>query len=79
MTIQLSKETEDRLREKMTSGRYTSEDEVVRAGLDLLEDSEALCQAVAEGDAQLARGEVVTESESRTRIKKLFADLRRHE
>ena len=75
MAIHLSKETEDRLREKVTSGPYTSEDEVIRAGLDLLEDSEALCKAVAEGEAQLARGQVVTESESRTRIKKVFADL----
>jgi len=79
MAIQLTKETEDRLREKLTSGPYTSEDEVVRAGLDLLEHSEALRKAVAEGDAQLARGQVVTESESRRRIEKLFADLERHE
>ena len=75
MAIQLTKETEDRLSRKVTSGPHTSEGEVVRAGLDLLEHSEALRRAVAESKAQLARGQVVTEPESRTRISKPLADL----
>ncbi len=79
MAVQLTKETEDRLKQKVASGPYASEDEVVRAGLNLLEESEALRMAIEEGERQLARGQVVTESESRTRIKKLLVGLQRNE
>ena len=53
--------------EFFSNDTYTSGDEVVCAGLDLLENSEAVRSAVAEGEVQPGRGQVVTESESRTR------------
>lgn len=46
---------------QVSSGRFNNASEVVRAGLRLLEDQEArlaeLRELIAEGDAQLERGE----------------------
>lgn len=76
MPVHLKKETEERVREKVASGTFSSEDEVVRAGLELIEDSEALQKAVAEGEAQIASGQVLTASESRARSQALLDKLR---
>ncbi len=76
MAIQLTEETEKRLKAKVTSGAYDSEEDVVQAGLALLDESEALRKAIAEAEEQFARGEVVTESESRARIQSLFDELK---
>lgn len=78
MAVDLKSETEMRLRQKVASGDFSSEDDVVRAGLDLLEDSEALQRAVAEGEAQIAAGEIVTASQSRTRSQELLDKFRRN-
>ena len=65
MSVHLKKETEERLREQVASGTFRSEEDVVRAGLELIEDSEALRKAVDEGEAQIAVSQIITASESR--------------
>jgi putative addiction module CopG family antidote len=75
MGIHLAKEIEDEINAKMRSGRYPSANAVIREGLALIEAREAFRKAVREGEAQLARGEVVTRSQSRRRMKKLAASI----
>lgn len=77
MSITLSKKTEERLKEKIASGRYESEEDVIQAGLERLDEAEALRAAIAEAEEQLARGQVVTETESRRRTKELLDQFRR--
>jgi antitoxin ParD1/3/4 len=65
MNISLTKELEEFVTSKVSSGRYLSASEVVRAGLRLLEHEEELLElqrielrkAIAVGVAQLDRGE----------------------
>lgn len=63
--------TEKRVAEKVRTGAFESEDDVVREGLELIEAREAFRQAVAEGQAELDRGEYVTRDESRRRMAEL--------
>lgn len=76
MAIDLTKKTEERLREKVASGAYRSADDVIQAGLERLEESEALRAAIAEAEDQVAHGQVVPESESRRRTRELLEKLR---
>jgi len=75
VAIHLAKEIEAEINATVRSGRYRSPTEVVREGLALIEAREAFRKAVREGEAQLARGEVVARSQSRRRMKKLAASL----
>ena len=75
--IELTEYTEKRLREKVDSGTYSSAEDVVQAGLELLDEGEELAAAIAEAEEQFARGEIVTESESRARTQKLLAELQK--
>lgn len=62
MNISLTPQLEALVRRKVESGLYNSASEVVREALRLLEERdrrERLRAAVAIGDEQLARGEVV--------------------
>ena len=68
MNISLTKELEEFVASKVGSGRYLSASEVVRAGLRLLEHEEELLElqrtelrkAIADGIAQLDRGEAIS-------------------
>ena len=73
--LKLKKATEQRVADKVRAGSFQSEDDVVRHGLDLIEAQEAFRQAVAEGEAQLDRGEYVTAEQSQQRIR---AVIERH-
>jgi Arc/MetJ-type ribon-helix-helix transcriptional regulator len=73
--LKLKKATEQRIASKVRAGSFQSEDDVVCQGLDLIEAREAFRQAVAEGEAQLDRGEYVTAEQSRQRIR---AVIERH-
>jgi len=75
MAIHLAKEIEDEINAAVRSGGYRSPNEVIREGLALIAAREALRKAVREGEAQLARGEVVTRSQSRRRMRRLAASF----
>lgn len=77
MPLHVAKETEQELKAKVRSGAYPSVDRVIREGLALIEAREAFRQAVREGDAQLARGETVTQSQSRRRMRKLAREFQK--
>ena len=64
-------ETEQEIEEKVRSGGYQSADELIQEGLALIEAREAFRRAVAEGQAELDRGEYVTREESRRRMAEL--------
>jgi Arc/MetJ-type ribon-helix-helix transcriptional regulator len=72
--------TEERVVRKVRAGTFGSEDDVVRAGLDLLEalerDRSDVQRAVAEAQEQLDRGEFVSADESRRRTSALLDSLR---
>jgi putative addiction module CopG family antidote len=62
MMIHLTPESEAVIRQKVASGRYASVDEALDAAIQLLDAHDRLTRlraAIAEGDAQLARGEGV--------------------
>lgn len=69
--------TEQRVAEKVRTGAFQSEDDVVREGLELIDAREAFRQAVAEGQAQLDRGEHVTREESRRRMAEIADHYRK--
>jgi Arc/MetJ-type ribon-helix-helix transcriptional regulator len=77
MPLHVAKETEQELEAKVRSGAYPSVDRLIREGLALIEAREVFRRAVSEGDAQLARGETVTQSESRRRMRKLAREFPR--
>ena len=60
MAIQLTKATEHELKAKVHSGPYRSVNAVIREGLALIAERDAFRQAVREGEAQLARGQIAT-------------------
>ena len=65
MNVSLTPELEKFVAQKVQSGRYQTASEVIREGLRLLEERDALHQArlddirqaIQDGNAQLARGE----------------------
>jgi putative addiction module CopG family antidote len=62
MSIHLNPRSERRILQKVESGLYRGTDEVVEAALHLLDEQERLVEfraAIAAGDEQIARGEVV--------------------
>ncbi len=77
MAIEVSKKTEQRVKEKVASGHFGSEEDVIQAGLESLDEGEGLRAAIAEAELQISRGQIVTESESRRRTKELLEQLRR--
>jgi putative addiction module CopG family antidote len=72
MALNLSKEIEQEVEAKVRSGGYRSADEVIQEGLALIEAREVFRQAVAEGEAELDRGEYVTAEESRRRVRAII-------
>ena len=84
MSITLRPETEKQIEDRMKAGRYPSPDDVVKAGLRLLEERErdqheALTEVrdkIAVGLAQLKRGEVV---DADAMFEEMLADLERED
>jgi antitoxin ParD1/3/4 len=70
MPLNLSKETEQEVEATIRSGAFHSADEVIREGLELIKAREELRAAIAEGAAQLDRGEGIPGEQ-------VFEDLRR--
>lgn len=70
--LKINKATEQRIADKVRDGAFRSDDEVVSRGLDLIEAQEAFRRAVEEGEAQLDRGEFVTATQSRERIREII-------
>lgn len=70
--------TEKRIAAQVRRGAFESVDEVVSASLDLLEqqqeaiDRAALRAALEEGESARARGELVSEDQSRRRIRSVI-------
>lgn len=63
MSIQLPPASEQKILQKVESGRYRDPAEVVNLALELLDEHERLTElraAIAMGDEQIARGDVVT-------------------
>jgi putative addiction module CopG family antidote len=71
MPLQVTKEIEQEIEDKVRSGAYESADELIREGLALIEAREAFRRAVAEGQAELDRGEYVIREDSRQRMAEL--------
>ncbi len=62
MNVSLTPQLEELVRRKVESGLYNNASEVVREALRLMEERDRLSRlraAIAAGDEQLARGEVV--------------------
>jgi len=63
MTIKIKPETQHFIEEQMKAGRYSSPEDVVQAGLRLLEEQESSLRGVKEkiaiGLAQARRGELL--------------------
>jgi antitoxin ParD1/3/4 len=77
MVVHLTPELEDLVREKLGSGRYRSEDDVVAQALRLLDERDrraALEAALDEGEADLREGRFV-EVANEAELKALFSDL----
>ena len=72
MALNLTAQTEKEVEAKVRSGGYRSADDVIQEGLALLDAREAFRQAVAEGEAELDRGEYVTAEESRGRVRAII-------
>ena len=85
MNISLTDDLEELIRRKVESGRYSSANEVILAGLQLLEQEDkrmepgfvALRTQVQEGIKQAERGELVDGEEAVVRVKKRAAAKRR--
>ena len=58
MTQQFSATVEQLIREKMASGRYGSEDELLLEALQSLDESDEELRAIEEGLSSIGRGEV---------------------
>lgn len=69
MAIQLNQELEAEIDAKVRSGAYRSAEDVIREGLELIDAREELRQAIAQGAAQLDRGEGIPGEQ-------VFEDLR---
>ncbi len=67
--MKLSKTIEDRLTAPVKAGRYASAEEYLTALLDHDEETEAIRNAIAEGQAELDRGEGIPGEQ-------VFAELR---
>ena len=78
MNISLTPELEELVQKKVESGRYSSASEVIRAGLRLLEQEDAMRAQVHEGIEQAERGELVDGEEAVARVKKRAASKRRN-
>jgi antitoxin ParD1/3/4 len=85
MNVSLTPQLESFVSDKVSSGRFQSASEVVRAGLRMLEESEAdrkaslqlMRRQIAEGVDQLDRGQVVDGEEVFREIEKLSHARRR--
>ncbi len=76
MALNLTKETELEVEETVRSGAYRSADEVIREGLDLIKAREKLRAAIAEGAAQLDRGEGIPGEQAFDELRKRNQELR---
>ena len=77
MVVSLTPELEDLVREKIESGRYTNETDVVADALKLLDERDrraALEAALEEGEADLREGRFVT-VRTKEELDALFRDL----
>jgi len=77
MVVHLTPELEDLVREKVETGRYQSEDDVVAQALRLLDERDkraALEAALDEGEADLREGRFVEVADA-AELKALFSDL----
>lgn len=77
MAIQLTKVIEAEIDAAVRAGAYRSANEVIREGLGLIKARAQLRKAIADGAAQLDRGEVVTRSEMLATFRKLRAARRK--
>ena len=76
MNVSLTRELEQYVNKKVSSGLYTSASEVVREGLRLLRERDQAAavqldevrKKIAEGLDQLKRGDVVSASQLRTEL-----------
>jgi|HubBroStandDraft_6_1064221.scaffolds.fasta_scaffold711214_2 antitoxin ParD1/3/4 len=77
MVVHLTPELEDLVREKVETGRYQSENDVVAQALRLLDERDrraALEAALDEGEADLREGRFVEVADA-AELKALFSDL----
>jgi antitoxin ParD1/3/4 len=77
MVVNLSPELEDLVREKLETGLYRSQDDILAQALKLLDERDrraALEAALEEGEADLREGRFV-EVANLEELKVLFADL----
>jgi antitoxin ParD1/3/4 len=77
MVVRLTPELEELVREKVETGRYRNQDEVVAQALKLLDERDrraALEAALDEGEADFREGRFV-EVANEEELKALFSDL----
>ena len=78
MNVSLTPELEELVAQKVQSGRYTSASEVIREALRLLEEQDQVRQKrlmevgqkIDRGLAQLERGEGISGTEARARLRR---------
>jgi putative addiction module CopG family antidote len=75
MTIELTTDLEELVREQMQTGNYKSEEDVLRAALGLLVERERLLAEIDAGAQQLESGDY-TEYDDNSR-ERFLADIRR--
>ncbi len=81
--MKLDKKLEDRLAAPVKAGRYASAEEYLTELLDQREQQEAetdaIREAIAEGQAELDRGEYVTEEQFRQHMAELAESFRQRQ
>lgn len=77
MTIDLAPDVEERINQRMASGRYTSTDELFRKALDSLQDREQFVADIEKSLEDERQGDVMSIREFDKQMKEEHSFLRR--
>ncbi len=78
MAIEVSKELEAELESRLKTGRYRSAEELLRDALSLVDERDAIREAVAQGAAEADRGEFVDGEAVMNEARQLISSTRYH-
>jgi antitoxin ParD1/3/4 len=77
MAIQVSRELEAEVESRVKKGRYQSAEQLLREALDLVDERDAIREAVAQGIAEADRGEFRDGEEVLAEVRQLIRGKRR--